>query len=83
MAQDFASRLRPVGQRDADRLSALFNMMMDALHRERSRVLEQNHYLGLLVESSPMGSFTTADWKRIPRKHINNAHEASKTKGEL
>lgn len=55
MAQDFASRLRPVGQRDADRLSALFNMMMDALHRERSRVLEQNHYLGLLVESSPMG----------------------------
>lgn len=54
-AQDFASRLRPVGQRDADRLSATFNMMMDALHRERSRVLEQDHYLGLLVEASPMG----------------------------
>lgn len=54
-AQDFASRLRPVGQSDADRLSATFNMMMDTLHRERSRLLEQDHYLGLLVDASPMG----------------------------
>lgn len=54
-AQDFASRLRPVGQFEADSLSSTFNMMMDTLHSERSRVLEQNNYLGLLVEASPMG----------------------------
>ncbi|MCM1028007.1 MAG: ATP-binding protein [Pseudoflavonifractor sp.] len=54
-SQDFASRLRPVGQRDADSLSAIFNMMMDTLHRERTRLLEQGNYLGLLVEASPMG----------------------------
>ena len=33
--QDFASRLRRVGQRDADRLVDMFNEMMECLKQER------------------------------------------------
>lgn len=51
--QDFASRLRKVGQRDADRLVDMFNEMMECLKRERLRVREQNEFLDLLINESP------------------------------
>ena len=54
-AQDFASRLTSVGQFDADRLVEMFNGMMDRLKSERLRVKEQNHFLHLLIEASPLG----------------------------
>ena len=53
--QDFASRLRHVGQRDADRLVDMFNDMMDKLKQERLRVREQNEFLDLLINESPSG----------------------------
>lgn len=53
--QDFASRLIPVGQRDADKIIHLFNSMMEQLKSEKLRLQEQNHLLSLLVENSPMG----------------------------
>ncbi|MCC8072165.1 MAG: PAS domain-containing protein [Bacteroidales bacterium] len=53
-AQDFASRLSTVGQADADTLVHLFNDMMDRLKRERLRVQEQNSFLHLLIEASPL-----------------------------
>ncbi len=53
--QDFASRLRKVGQGDADRLVDMFNQMMDCLKHERLRVREQNEFLDLLINESPMG----------------------------
>lgn len=53
--QDFASRLRRVGQSDADRLVDMFNQMMDCLKHERLRVREQNEFLDLLINESPMG----------------------------
>lgn len=53
--QDFSSRLRSVGQVEADRIVQIFNRMMDQLKDERMRLREQNHFLDLLVSASPMG----------------------------
>ena len=53
--QDFSSRLAPVGQAEADRIVAMFNRMMDQLKNERLRLREQNHFLDLLINVSPMG----------------------------
>ena len=54
-AQDFSSRLAPVGQREADRSVSIFNRMMNQLKEERLRLREQNHFLDLLISVSPMG----------------------------
>ena len=54
-AQDFSSRLSPVGQREADHIVSIFNRMMNQLKEERLRLREQNHFLDLLISVSPMG----------------------------
>ena len=54
-AQDFSSRLAPVGQREADRIVEVFNRIMQQLKEERLRLREQNHFLDLLISASPMG----------------------------
>ena len=46
--QDFSSRLSLVGQYEADRMVNVFNRMM-----------EQNHFLDLLIKASPMGVIIT------------------------
>lgn len=53
--QDFASRLRLTGEHDADRVVELFNRLMDAMKAERLKTMEQNRFLSLLIEASPMG----------------------------
>jgi nitrogen fixation/metabolism regulation signal transduction histidine kinase len=53
--QDFSSRLRNVGQTEADHIVHIFNRMMEQLKDERLRLREQNHFLDLLIEASPMG----------------------------
>ncbi len=53
--QDFSSRLRKVGQRDADRIVDVFNKMMEQLKNERLYLREQNHFLDLVINASPMG----------------------------
>ncbi|MCD8194116.1 MAG: PAS domain-containing protein, partial [Tannerellaceae bacterium] len=53
--QDFSSRLSQVGQYEADRIVELFNKMMEQLKEERLLLREQNHFLDLLVNASPMG----------------------------
>lgn len=53
--QDFSSRLSLVGQHEADRVVNVFNRMMDQLKNERLRLREQNHFLDLLINASPMG----------------------------
>ncbi len=53
--QDFSSRLAPIGQREADRIIDIFNRMMNQLKEERLRLREQNHFLDLLINVSPMG----------------------------
>lgn len=53
--QDFSSRLALVGQYEADRVVEIFNGMMSQLKTERLRLREQNHFLDLIIQSSPMG----------------------------
>lgn len=57
-SQDFSSRLARVGHPDADRLVEMFNRMMSSLKNERLRQHEQNSFLSLLIEASPMGIMT-------------------------
>lgn len=53
--QDFSSRLSRVGQKEADRIVDIFNKMMEQLKNERLYLREQNHFLDLLINASPMG----------------------------
>lgn len=53
--QDFSSRLSYVKQYEADRIVSIFNRMMEQLKNERLRLREQNHFLDLLIQASPMG----------------------------
>ncbi|MDR1381212.1 MAG: PAS domain-containing protein [Tannerella sp.] len=53
--QDFGSRLRRVGQPEADRIVEIFNRMMEQLKNERLHLREQNHFLDLLINASPLG----------------------------
>lgn len=53
--QDFSSRLSSVGQREVDKIVDIFNRMMAQLKDERLRLREQNHFLDLLIQASPMG----------------------------
>lgn len=54
-SQDFASRLRHVGQKEADSMVDLYNTLMSRMKEERLRTEEQNNFLIKLVEASPMG----------------------------
>lgn len=53
--QDFSSRLSRVGQKEADRIVDIFNKMMEQLKNERLYLREQNYFLDLLINASPMG----------------------------
>lgn len=53
--QDFSSRLGHVGQYEADKVVEVFNKMMEQLKNERLLLREQNHFLDLLINASPMG----------------------------
>lgn len=59
--QDYNSRLAPVGQPDADRIINLFNDIVARLKVEALRVREQNHFLDLLIEASPLGIVSLGD----------------------
>ena len=47
--QDFSSRLKLVGQVDADKIVNVFNRIMSQLKHERLRLREQNIFLDLLI----------------------------------
>lgn len=53
--QDFSSRLRKVGQYEADEVVELFNRLMEQLKNERLRLRAQNDFLDLLIAASPLG----------------------------
>lgn len=53
--QDFSSRLRPIGQADADKVVELYNTLIDSMKAERLKNLEQNRFLQLVVDASPLG----------------------------
>lgn len=53
--QDFSSRLRPTGQPDADIIVDLYNTLISSMKAERLKNLEQNRFLTLVIEASPLG----------------------------
>jgi nitrogen fixation/metabolism regulation signal transduction histidine kinase len=53
--QDFSSRLREVGQVDADKVVHLFNDIMGTMKAERLKNHEQNDFLQKVIQASPMG----------------------------
>ncbi len=54
-AQDFNNRLLPVHERESDKIVDLFNQMIDKLRNERLYNREQDGFLKLLIDASPMG----------------------------
>lgn len=54
-AQDFNNRLIKVGEPGADKIVTLFNDLMTRLKNERLRIREQDSFMKLLVDASPMG----------------------------
>lgn len=72
--QDFSSRLSHVNQHEADKIVDMFNAMMISLKEERLRLREQNHFLDLLVDVSPMGILILTD-----RDGIKTANKAAAT----
>ncbi len=54
-AQDFNNRLVKVGEPEADKIVKLFNTMIDKLRNERLQNMENQNFMQLLVEASPMG----------------------------
>lgn len=53
--QDFSSLLNKRGHYETDKIVDLFNTMLLQLRKERLKSEEQNHFLNLLIECSPMG----------------------------
>ena len=53
--QDYSTQLSKVGQQDADSIVDLFNKLMFQLKESRVHLREQNHFLDLLIQSSPLG----------------------------
>lgn len=53
--QDFSSRLRPIGQTDADMVVEVYNSVIDSMRAERLKNLEQNRFLSQVVDASPLG----------------------------
>lgn len=53
--QDFSSRLRHVGQPDADRVVDFFNSLMSTMKEERLKTKQRHKLLTLLIERTPMG----------------------------
>lgn len=53
--QDFSSRLRLTGQQDADRVVNLYNSLIESMKAERLKTQEQDRFLSLVVDASPLG----------------------------
>src|SRR3954447_18364367 len=51
--RDFTARLRETGQPELDRLVGVYNQMADHLREEPTRLTEQHHFLGQILEQSP------------------------------
>lgn len=53
--QDFNTRLNKVQQAESDQIIETFNQMVDQLKNERLQLQEQDYFLNLLINASPMG----------------------------
>lgn len=52
---DFGITMVKTGNKDVDNIIEVYNSMINRLREERLSVREKNHFLDLLIESSPLG----------------------------
>ncbi|MCD6347621.1 MAG: hypothetical protein J7L96_09405, partial [Bacteroidales bacterium] len=52
---DYSITLRKSGNTEGDKIIEVYNAMINRLREERLSVREKNHFLDLLLDSSPMG----------------------------
>ena len=71
VSQDFNNRLRATGEPVSDRIASLFNEMIVHLKDKRLRVREQDHFLDLIIQASPVGIAILDLEGRI--SHVNGA----------
>ena len=53
--QDMSTTLAPSGQKETDEIVKTFNALITRLRNEHLRLDEQNSFLNLLIDASPMG----------------------------
>jgi len=53
--KNFSTYMRKVGQPEVDSIVDVYNQMVNQLRQERVEKEEQNHFLDLLLEASPIG----------------------------
>jgi len=53
--KNFSTYMRKVGQPEVDGIVEVYNQMVNQLRQERVEKEEQNHFLDLLLEASPVG----------------------------
>ena len=52
---DFSITMVKTGNKEVDSIIEVYNSMINRLREERLTVREKNHFLDLLIESSPLG----------------------------
>lgn len=57
--EDYSTSLVETGYGDVDELIRVFNGMINKLRKEKLTIREQNHFLDLLISSSPVGLVVT------------------------
>ncbi len=63
--EDYSTSLVDTGYGDVDELIRVFNGMISKLREEKISIREQNHFLDLLISSSPVGLVVTDFENRI------------------
>ncbi len=58
--EDFTTSLIETGYADVDELIKVFNRMIARLRKEKLTIREQNHFLDLLIKSTPSGLIITS-----------------------
>lgn len=53
--QEFTTRFKETGKPELDRLVSIYNRLADALRDERTKLLEQHHFLSQVLDASPSG----------------------------
>lgn len=64
-AQDFSTRLRRVGQYEADNIIDTFNPLIEELRKRQIIQQEQNHLFNLIMEASPLAIIMVDDCGKI------------------
>ena len=63
--QDFTIKFIPTGKKEIDTIVDVYNLMIDQLRLERTKLTEQHFFLEKLIEASPIAVLILAHDERI------------------